>query len=44
MDADGGASEAYGMEFYDISIRSGRLRRAVVGKCVIPSINRYRAN
>lgn len=41
MDADRGASEAYGMEFYDISIRSGRLRRAVVGKCVI---NRYRAN
>lgn len=25
----------------DISTRSGRLRRAVVGKCVI---NRYRAN
>lgn len=43
MDADGGASEAYGMEFYetDISIRSGRVRRAVVGKC---AINRYRAN
>lgn len=43
MDADGVASEAYGMEFYMIlpSIRSGRVRRAVVGKCVI---NRYRAN
>lgn len=41
MDADGGASEAYGMEFYTISRRSGRLRRAAVGKC---AINWYRTN
>lgn len=39
MDADGGAS--YGTLRSFMSMRSGRVRRAAVGKCVI---NRYRAN